>query len=174
MLKILLKKRSVYYYFTIIILSISLNGCGFALKRPQPLSFHEVQLEMAGCPHVENVLHAYLVSHQIKVYSYKQEKRPLLVVQCPTLEKIPLVYDGEGQLRRQRLIYQLNAEFTMQDQVPHKISLKTVREQQLNSDQSLGDESETHMIIREMQNTLFHQLMNQLARIDHADNLSHS
>ena len=153
-----------------VFLSTILSGCGFALKKPQPLPFHEVQLIMTGCPQVKNALNAYLTSHALKVTEDGHELRPILTVQCPVLEKEPLVYDGEGQLRRQRLFYKLTAELTTTKS--HVIELKTIREQQLNSNQSLGDEAEASVIIKEMQTSLFYQLITQLSKAEYANNLS--
>lgn len=155
------------------ILTLSLGGlmgCGFALKQSQPMPFQSVELKMAGCPHFQQALRTNLRAHHVTVYDLAPQEisSPVLTVQCPILTTEPLVYDGGGQLRRQRLHYSISAELITSSTV--ELTAKTIREQQLNSNQSLGDEAEIKLIVQEMQETLIQQLMNQLSRHTHYAN----
>jgi len=152
----------------ILIALLSLNGCGFHLRTPHPNAIHELELQFTeSCPKFENQLRSYLKSSRIDVYDYEakndtkiqNEGMALLQIGCPKSSQQPLVYDGEGQLRRERLRLKLTATLNH-----HKeIVLETTRERQLNSNQSLGDSAEKNMIIREMQETLFYQLQSQIS-----------
>ncbi|MCS5707877.1 hypothetical protein CC99x_003060 [Candidatus Berkiella cookevillensis] len=153
--------------FSVVIIS----GCGFHLKKPQPLPFKEIQLQMSGCTQIQNALHSYFTSQKIRVKSKYRASRPALTVHCPTLEIQPLVYDGEGQLRRQRMFYAFTAEFTTPQSQSYTFEIKTTRERQLNSQQSLGDAAENTMILKEMQEELFHQLSVKLSQLTNNANI---
>lgn len=157
---------SRFLYFVLALFLVSISGCGFHLKKPQPLPFKEIQLEMSGCPQIQNALHSYFTSQKIRVKNKPRTSRPILTVHCPVLEIQPLVYDGEGQLRRQRMFYALTAELTTA-QKSYSFEVKTTRERQLNSQQSLGDAAENSMILKEMQEELFHQLSAKLSQLTH-------
>tara|TARA_R110002110_G_scaffold415800_1_gene656253 strand:- start:5288 stop:5800 length:513 start_codon:yes stop_codon:yes gene_type:complete len=164
--------------FTLIAL-LGLHGCGFHLRNPHPGSFDAIELQvLANCPKFENQLRSYLQSYNIKIYEHqKQDKetndyefspesntqfrqRPLLKISCPSLTQQPLVYDGEGQLRRERLTSSLSATINY-----HKnIELEVTREHQLNSNQSLADNAEKVIIISEMQDDLFYKLLTHMAK----------
>lgn len=156
-----MRSRSLYLLLALLLLAIS--GCGFHLKKPQPLPFKEMQLVMNGCPQIQNALHSYFTSQKIRVKDKYRAGRPVLTVHCPVLEIQPLVYDGEGQLRRQRLFYALTAELTTTQS--YSFEVKTTRERQLNSQQSLGDAAENTMILKEMQEELFHRLSAKLSQL---------
>ncbi len=154
--------------FIVITLLLGLNGCGFHLRNPHPNALDKLELHFtAKCPKFENQVRSYLKSYNIDVYDYHTQDddntqynhMPLLKVDCPKSSAQPLVYDGEGQLRRERLKLKLTATLNH-----HKeIVLETTRERQLNSNQSLGDSTEKVMIIREMQDALIYQLLNQIS-----------
>lgn len=154
-----------YYIWLTIILCVLLSSCGFTFKRAQPLPFHSIQLRDNGCPAFSQQFTKQLYLHHVNVLSAEEPTHdaiPILSIECPTLKEQPLVYDNDGQLRRQRYTYQVSARW--ENQTWPMLHTQQVREHQLNSNQTLGDDSEKALILKEMQRNLIRQLINQLSQ----------
>lgn len=168
---------------TIALLISITGGCGFHLRKPQPLPFQAVYLKMSGCPSIKQAFKAHLIQHRCQVFdapaaesasgAESVPERVRLDVQCPVLETQPLVYDGKGQLRRQRLHYTLQGTLAKDTQT-HAALASTTREQQLNYNQTLADAAETEMLLQEMQASLFQQITAQLSRLQLSGQPNHA
>lgn len=139
-----------------------LTGCGFYLRKPPPIAFDKVALHSSGCLKFEYQLSTFLESNQITVLNTQATQAPILTMSCPVLTTQPLVYDAEGQLRRERLYYTLTGNLTRSEKTD-AFELKTLRERQLNTQQTLADETEKTILIKEMQEELFYRLLNKLS-----------
>ena len=139
-----------------------LNGCGFHLRKPNPAHLEQVNVQFtSNCPRFENQFHAYFASYGIDVRENLKPdaSTPSLRLDCPILDEQPLVYDGEGQLRRERLKLRLTAEFNQQP-----LPLSAIRERQLNSNQPLADNNEKSLIVQEMQEDILYKLLSHLSK----------
>lgn len=151
----------------IVVLSLCVSNCGFHLRKANAHHLSSVLVQFSNnCPRFENQLHSYFQSHHIDVRQYDEtsdtsNSGPLLVLGCPVLTEQPLVYDGEGQLRRERL----NLSFDVAINQQPSLALSIMRERQLNSNQSLADNAEKKLIIEEMQESLLYQLLTKMAKV---------
>lgn len=151
----------------IVVLTLCVSNCGFHLRKTDAHHLSSVSIQLSNnCPKFENQLHSYFQSHHIDVRQYDETSDtsntpPLLVLGCPALTEQPLVYDGEGQLRRERI----NLSFDVAINQQPSLTLSIMRERQLNSNQSLADNAEKKLIIEEMQESLLYQLLTKMAKV---------
>lgn len=138
-------------------LCVLLSGCGFHLRGHQQksalLAYPALRLQTDSTySHLTHLIEAQLKSQGISLTETVGEA-PTLQVSAEELNTQDLAYSAEGEVRRQRVTYQLNFSLKAADGtilIPDQ-TLSVFRDQLLNPNQSLGDEYEQEMIEKELQ-----------------------
>ncbi len=139
------------------VLMVLLTGCGFHLRGYHsdtaaiPYSSLHLQTD-SPYGHLTHLLETQLQSQGVSLEATGQ-LAPTLKVSATEIETQDLAYSAEGEVRRQRVNYQLNFSLTAPDGTTliADQTLAVFRDQLLNPDQSLGDEYEQKMIEKELQ-----------------------
>lgn len=136
---------------------ILLTGCGFHLRGHRSdtasIPYPELHLQTdSPYGHLTHLLETQLKSHGVSLQT-TGETAPTLTVSANDIDTQDLAYSADGEVRRQRVNYQLNFNLTAANGATliANQTLSVSRDQLLNPDQSLGDEYEQKMIEKELQ-----------------------
>lgn len=152
----------------ITLLSILLGGCGFHLRNHQVELGHKfpvVVLQRSGSHTLYQALQRALTQASTEVIfdtaaGDDETDAPRLFIVAMQTTQQPLVYGPDSELRRERL--KMAVTFSFANPTPTEITLYSVRDRQLNSNQYLGDNAEKSMIEQEMQADIIAQLLQYL------------
>lgn len=150
-----------------LLLCVLLSGCGFHLRRNQVELGHKfpiIVLQRSGSHTLYQALQRALTFAATEVLTQTPEGDdgmvPQLTITSQSLTQQPLVYGPDSELRRERL--KMSVTFSFANPTPVEITLHSVRDRQLNSNQYLGDNAEKSMIEQEMQSDIIAQLLQYL------------
>ncbi len=152
----------------LILCAILLSSCGFHLRRnPVELGhkFPIIVLQRSGSHTFYQALQRALTLAKTEVITQTPAGDdsgaiPQLTITSQLLTQQPLVYGPDSELRRERL--KMSVTFSFANPTPVEITLHSVRDRQLNSNQYLGDNAEKSMIEQEMQSDIIAQLLQYL------------
>jgi LPS-assembly lipoprotein len=150
-------KKILRSFFKITCLVVLLSGCGFHLRGHQQaplIPYPSLHLQThAPYSYLTHALEDQLKSHGVILQEATDTATPTLEVSADELSTQDLAYSADGEVRRQRVNFQLNFNLTAHDGTVliADQTLSVFRDQLLNPDQSLGDAYEQKMIEKELQ-----------------------
>lgn len=148
----------------VLILLLSLAGCGFQLRGSAALPFDSVYIDNAG-PEMGVELERAIRTTQTEVMPTAGEAQAVLQILSQGQEQQILTLSGAGRVSEYRLIYRVS--FRVHDKAGKNLmplqQIELQREVTYDASQTLAKESEIALLYRDMQTDAVQQIVRRMA-----------
>ena len=153
--------KPIYRLLAGVLCVILLSGCGFHLRGSQNRDLHLKQLQLSPDRPFDKTyqtIRQQLLAQGLVIST--EANAPILVVEPKLFQVHVLAYGRDGQVRRERLTYQLKFKVQKSDGtlIIPETEVTSERDRLLNPSQDLGDAYEKQLLEQEMLNDAISQM----------------